>query len=697
MAKADESIIQQAKREWEEANARGDEEGKRRAHEKAEAERAKEGYSGGSTGDERIAIEPKIGTAYSATIPNNGPTLSGNANKGSSGSINPGAALPTSAPASTPTMGTVSVPTLNSSRTLQYNTGRVDNDVKSLQHALNSLGYTLDEDGIFGNKTKAAVEDYQRKNGLLVDGIVGSQTYGSLNTSLAGLNKPAPTNQPVSGGTQTTGQPSQPTTQGAQGTQGGSNQPASTPTLGRDTNDYLSGQNAASRGMSQEDMAELERLSEEWYKARDEGNQQAMNEAHDAAQRIRAKYGYSGGGSGNENIGIATNKPVLIWRANISPNGDISFNKDGLAGTMTTDANGNITYAYDDGIALQNGDAIPDESTGGWLYWDAARRAFVDQQTWMDTYMKKDPSDMNQDELLNFLYDTIYDNFTDSTELEDFLTWAEAQGIAREYYNPIYNESLEQSMDDITKKALQSGFYGQLPTEALRAQAVQSAEVQKATAINDLALSLMNDDRDTAIAKMEAQIEAKQFDLDSILDLIALAERYNTEGGTPFGTTGMTSGGAGPMFTAPSTGDVGNGNAGDTGNAGNGGRGGGAPTYNNGSLTPAQVEELQRALGVPVDRYYGPQSRSAAGGIDADEAYRRFVVNRAADTASLGQVDTFNNIVSALSSGDVDAAQRLIDDNWEYLTAEQQERINSYLGAYAGRDANGRLWDVQQR
>lgn len=53
--------------------------------------------------------------------------------------------------------------------------------VKQLQNELNKRGYTLDEDGIFGKKTRAAVRDYQKKNGLtMVDGIAGDETWGSL-------------------------------------------------------------------------------------------------------------------------------------------------------------------------------------------------------------------------------------------------------------------------------------------------------------------------------------------------------------------------------------------------------------------------------------------------------------------------------------------------------------------------------------
>lgn len=53
--------------------------------------------------------------------------------------------------------------------------------VRQLQSELNKRGYSLDEDGIFGKKTRSAVRDYQKKNGLtMVDGIAGDETWGSL-------------------------------------------------------------------------------------------------------------------------------------------------------------------------------------------------------------------------------------------------------------------------------------------------------------------------------------------------------------------------------------------------------------------------------------------------------------------------------------------------------------------------------------
>ena len=62
--------------------------------------------------------------------------------------------------------------------------GSRGNDVKELQKKLNSLGFNAGAvDGIFGTKTRNAVMDFQRKNGLVVDGIVGKATRSKLNSS----------------------------------------------------------------------------------------------------------------------------------------------------------------------------------------------------------------------------------------------------------------------------------------------------------------------------------------------------------------------------------------------------------------------------------------------------------------------------------------------------------------------------------
>ena len=52
--------------------------------------------------------------------------------------------------------------------------------VKDLQNLLNKHGYRLAVDGLVGNATLNAIRDFQSKNGLAVDGIAGTNTMNKL-------------------------------------------------------------------------------------------------------------------------------------------------------------------------------------------------------------------------------------------------------------------------------------------------------------------------------------------------------------------------------------------------------------------------------------------------------------------------------------------------------------------------------------
>ena len=72
----------------------------------------------------------------------------------------------------------------------QLQKGATGEDVKKLQNYLNNSGYGLTVDGVWGDKTDAAVRDYQTKNNLTVDGIVGKNTWASLLGNSYNTNPP---------------------------------------------------------------------------------------------------------------------------------------------------------------------------------------------------------------------------------------------------------------------------------------------------------------------------------------------------------------------------------------------------------------------------------------------------------------------------------------------------------------------------
>ena len=62
------------------------------------------------------------------------------------------------------------------------NPGTISNDVKRVQEILTGQGYNVGPiDGNFGPLTASAVQSFQRKKGLVPDGIIGPQTWDALN------------------------------------------------------------------------------------------------------------------------------------------------------------------------------------------------------------------------------------------------------------------------------------------------------------------------------------------------------------------------------------------------------------------------------------------------------------------------------------------------------------------------------------
>ncbi len=62
----------------------------------------------------------------------------------------------------------------------QLEKGNKGTHVKALQILLNGYGYNFVPDSSFGDKTFAAVKDFQKKSGMGVDGICGIKTWNKL-------------------------------------------------------------------------------------------------------------------------------------------------------------------------------------------------------------------------------------------------------------------------------------------------------------------------------------------------------------------------------------------------------------------------------------------------------------------------------------------------------------------------------------
>ncbi len=70
-----------------------------------------------------------------------------------------------------------------------YRQGSSGEEVKAIQTKLKQWGYYGGKvDGIYGEKTKAAVISFQKKNGLETDGIAGSATLKAMGISSGGKN-----------------------------------------------------------------------------------------------------------------------------------------------------------------------------------------------------------------------------------------------------------------------------------------------------------------------------------------------------------------------------------------------------------------------------------------------------------------------------------------------------------------------------
>ena len=96
--------------------------------------------------------------------------------------------------------------------------------------------------------------------------------------------------------------------------------------------------------------------------------------------------------------------------------------------------------------------------------------------------------------------------------------------------------------------------------------------------------------------------------------------------------------------------------------------------YNNGSLTTAQVKQLQKKLGVTADGKWGRKSSTAAKGLTADEAWAKY------GGYDMSFEELKRTLTRYLSLGGAQRAQNILDAHWDSLTPAQQLELNNLFG-----------------
>lgn len=144
-------------------------------------------------------------------------------------------------------------------------------------------------------------------------------------------------------------------------------------------------------------------------------------------------------------------------------------------------------------------------------------------------------------------------------------------------------------------------------------------------------------------------------------DVISAFDYYYGQGAydSLYGTGRLTAGTTGTAKTGSSTGKK-------------------KGSYSNGSLTNEQVKQLQKYYGVSQDGKWGANSKKAAGGLTADQAWAKYQGGGSGKYENVGNLAAWaSGLNTDLKNGNTEKVGRWLDNNWSKLTAEQQRRINA--------------------
>lgn len=135
---------------------------------------------------------------------------------------------------------------------------------------------------------------------------------------------------------------------------------------------------------------------------------------------------------------------------------------------------------------------------------------------------------ITDEEYLQKNIDTLMGWVSETPSLQDTLTWEQAMARAQSQSDPMYNAAINDMMDAMDKTALKTGFYGQLPTEALKRNTAGNLEVQKLQAIQELATKLFGQSEDSAYKALDAATTEQQNKINALLNMLGI---YQSERG----------------------------------------------------------------------------------------------------------------------------------------------------------------------
>lgn len=116
--------------------------------------------------------------------------------------------------------------------------------------------------------------------------------------------------------------------------------------------------------------------------------------------------------------------------------------------------------------------------------------------------------------------------------------------------------------------------------------------------------------------------------------------------------------------------------AGTTGTSKTGSKKSGKRSYSNGSLTNEQVKQIQKYYGVTADGKWGANSKKAAGGLTADQAWAKYSKGRKSGY-SMGYDELKRTISDYMNRGGYQRAQNILKSHWNSLSAAQQQEISN--------------------